>query len=283
MTFALNDVRIQSPQELFIDGYSTIIANNPTNGRRAGGSAVLINKEWTVKEIEHQEEEALILEITPTNSTTFILSTIYNRPGNLVPNNSLKAVERASSGKASILVVDFNSPCREFGSRTDTREGRHLLDLISNSTFLYVDNSDPTYYSDSKGNWNLLDLGFINQKMADKLLDFKVGPETGSDHMPMIFKISSERVPSTRSHVRVDWDQVESIAANSTMLEETARKIDEEWSRLRDGGAISTSTIDTLVETLTDGMKEVKREATRKFESKPRTKLKFLFTCLSGH
>ena len=260
--YVLNDIRVQSPEDLYIEGLATIIANNPVNGKKAGGSAILVNKTWTVKEIEQPHKESLILEISPPNSHPFILSTMYNKPGKLVPKSFVDAVEKASKEKAVLLTGDFNSACSEFGSRTETREGKHLLDLISNSSLIYVDNAEPTYVSDSTGQWNLLDYGFINQRMAARLTNFKVETEIGSDHLPLHFEISGQLLPQRRLVESIDWTEVNEAISNSPAVQEAVDEVETEWQKIKEKH-FDMSKVDELIGKLTLGLAEAKASVTR--------------------
>ena len=130
------------------------------------------------------------MEINPTSSSSLIVASIYNHPNKEVPTKFIELVDSLARRKPTILVGDFNCPAPEFGSRTTTKEGEKLVEVISKSSLMYVENDSPTYISNSTGDWNLLDLIFVIKSLAEKISS-KVGDENQTDHFPLIVKLAN--------------------------------------------------------------------------------------------
>lgn len=272
--FILNDVRCQSTSEIFLRGFSTILANNNNLGHYAGGAAVLFNNKWPSSEIQHNEAEGIIVSINIEPGKSIIISTIYIHPGECVPATFINAIDQAGRHLPTLFAGDLNSAAIEFGSRMDSREGLYLVETISKSNLSYIENSTPTYISASTGNWNILDYVFGNQLLLKNLDSLIVENVSISDHFPILvtLKIKPESEREVKS--TTDWNRFKSICSSSSALIKLGKDIDEEEQRLGGGGDVREDILDSMVKILTKELVEAKTSATETEEVK-RRKVKF--------
>ena len=219
---------------------------------------MLVKENWTIREIESEEKEALIVEVNPTGNSSILIASIYNHPTNFVPSNFIRKVDRLSKKKPTILIGDFNAAAAEFGSRTSTKEGERLVEDITNSSLMYMENEDPTYISNSSSDWNILDLAFVNKSMAEKVTSFGVGQETQTDHFPLIVDIAAKYSKKAATKEVVDWEAVGERCNNSANLEEIVDDLERMESTIIGGGRIDINDVDGIVKRFTEELTEIR-------------------------
>ena len=227
-----NDVRSQTSGDIFIEGFSTIIANNPDNLHHAGGSAILYNNQWTSLEFSSKAEEGIILKIDIPGNTSIIVATLYVHPGKCFPKDFFDDVDEAAKSFPTLLIGDFNSASTEFGSRRNTAEGNHLINLISTSNLAYLDNDTPTYVCSSSGSWNILDLALINAAFFDSIESFEVNEHPVSDHFPIIIELKSSINKTKKIEDKINWDLFAKGCGSSGNFDELLEDLESEEIRL---------------------------------------------------
>ena len=210
------------------------------------------------------------MEINPTSSSSLIVASIYNHPNKEVPTKFIELVDSLARRKPTILVGDFNCPAPEFGSRTTTKEGEKLVEVISKSSLMYVENDSPTYISNSTGDWNVLDLIFVNKSLAEKISSFEVGDENQTDHFPLIVKLAMNSTDRVMEREVVDWERVKTECNNSTRLEEVVDKLERIELVTRNGGSVDTEAIDDAVEKLSTELTRIKTDSSKSIKIRSR-------------
>ena len=148
-----------------------------------------------MREFTHNSSEGIIVEITKVSSFAFVVATLYVHRGNKFPKSFLDAFIKAAGTKPAILAGDFNAASHKFGSRTNTLEGDHLAEIISDNGLLYLENSSPTFFSSASGSWNILDMAFANDRFMERIVNFEVEEEYQSDNKSINRSLSSESAP----------------------------------------------------------------------------------------
>ena len=223
----LNDIKCQRASDIFIDGYSTIIQNDPSNGSSAGGVAILFPCSWTSAIHEQPEKEAIIASLTTNLGEEIIVSTMYNRPGNYVPKSFIDKLDslNGNNKKKIIFAGDLNSAAVALGSRIDTPQGKHLVDVISNSKLGYVENEVPTFYSRSSGSWNILDCFFLSDECAKFLVDLQVMDACESDHNPVMINLHSNDEKIQKIKEKTDWEKFRNEIRKDRQLNEIENEL----------------------------------------------------------
>ena len=268
-----NDVRSQTSGDIFIEGFSTIIANNPDNLHHAGGSAILYNNQWTSLEFSSKAEEGIILKIDIPGNTSIIVATLYVHPGKCFPKDFFDDVDEAAKSFPTLLIGDFNSASTEFGSRRNTAEGNHLINLISTSNLAYLDNDTPTYVCSSSGSWNILDLALINAAFFDSIESFEVNEHPVSDHFPIIIELKSSINKTKKIEDKINWDLFAKGCGSSGNFDELLEDLESEEKRLIDGGVVDEARLEEMAVRLTEELKACKSKATTRELRKERKEL----------
>ena len=93
------------------------------------------------------------------------------------------------------ILGDLNCPHFSFGSRTSNEFGNKLLQSLNHEDLIHLDLNSPTYYSNSSGEANTLDL-VIADAVGSRLVEScYVDGDIGSDHLPVVTTLSFKSKP----------------------------------------------------------------------------------------
>ena len=174
---------------------------------------------------------AINLELSCNQNLT--LATIYCPNGK--PNFSLFQTINNLSNNV-MFVGDFNSKLEAFGCASKNDSGP-ILKTIQNKFNLYLNNAEHTYMDWRNGNTDILDMAFITQNLAIHDLQFQIGVDLGSNHLPIEISIDTTPHRNTfTNHTRYKFDQTDREVFES-ILEEALDS--EDFS-----GHLSTSDLD---------------------------------------
>ena len=85
---------------------------------------------------------------------------------------------------------------------------------------IYINNDEHTHMDRSNGSTDLLDMAFISPNLAKYDIQFQIGDDLGSDHLPI--EVSIDAAPhrnSSNNHTRYKFDQTDREVFESTTLE----------------------------------------------------------------
>ena len=212
--FSFSDTRLkESIKVKNFKGYTLLRADKvyASEMATAGGVALLVPEKWTIKKIagissgDHCESLTSVI-IPPGNNNQFLLSIVYNHPGNHLPQHFLSSVNNTTfnNKKLPCLVIgDLNCPHHAFNSRTSNEYGSRLLQLINNENFILLNDGQPTYYSSATGQPNLLDLVLSDLEMSKLVESCVTQGDIGSDHVPTVTTFKSIVEKRTRSVINI--------------------------------------------------------------------------------
>ena len=237
---ALNETFLNKTLTFKIPGYDTI-RNDRSTGQKGGVAflvkhGLVINKKYRNSDFSIiTENEALAINLDLSNNQNVTLATIYCPNGN--PNLSLFQIINNLSDNV-MFVGDFNSKLESFGCAKKNTSGP-LLQNIQNQLYLIYLNSDAhTHMDRANGSTDILDMAFISPKLAKHDIQFQIGDDLGSDHLPI--EISIDTLPphrnSSTNHIKYKFDQTDRQVFKST-LEEALGSADF-------SGHLSTSDLD---------------------------------------
>jgi len=210
-----NDIRIQDAEHLFIPNYNVIISNNPLNRSYAGGVAIAAPKGWLMLKVEVSDPESLCVVVTAPNSYSITVATTYPRPRSFINEEIITAVAKNRGNAGGILIGDFNAASHALGSRTDTNEGRHLIDKTSEHDLHWLENLSPTFICRKTGEANILDFAFGTPSLMNKIKNIWVGPDCGSDHLPLIIDIEAGTSANQQHRMKTNWRSVKDILSTA--------------------------------------------------------------------
>ena len=233
---ALNETFLSKKHNFKIPGYDTI-RNDCSTGIRGGVAflvkhGLVVNKEYRNEDFNIiTENEALAINLDLSNNQKITLATIYCPNGN--PNLSLfQAINNLSENV--MFVGDFNSKLESFGCAERNTSGPMLQNIQNQLNLIYLNNDEHTHMDRAKGSKDILDVAFISPNLATHDIQFQIGDDMGSDHLPI--EISIDTPPHRNSctkPIKYKFDQ--------TDREVFECKLDEALGSADFSGLLSTS------------------------------------------
>ena len=136
-----------------------------------------------------------------------------------------------------MFVGDFNSKLESFGCAHRNPSGPMLKNIQKQLNLIYLNSDEHTHMNRGKGSTDILDMAFISPNLAKHDIQFQIGDDLGSDHLPI--EISIDTPPHRNSftnHTKYKFDQTDREVFEST-LEEALGSADF-------SGQLSTSDLD---------------------------------------
>ena len=191
---ALNETFLTKKINFKIQGYDTIKSDRSTGVR--GGVAFLIkhglviNKEYRNSDFNIiANNKALVIDIDLSNKQNLILATIYCPNGN--PN--LRLFETISNLSDNVMFVgDFNSKSEAFGCAKENTSGLTLKTIQNQLNLIYLNTDEHTHLDRYTGNTDILDMAFILPNLSKHDIQFLIGHDLGSDHLPIEIAIDTQ-------------------------------------------------------------------------------------------
>ena len=236
---ALNETFLTKKYTFKVPGYDTIRKDRSTGIR--GGVAFLVkhglvvNKEYRNEDFNIiTENEALAINLELSNNQNLTLATIYSPNGN--PSSSLfHAIFNLSDN--IMFVGDFNSKLESFGCAKKNTSGPMLKTIQNKLNLIYLNNDEHTHMDQANGNTDILDMAFVSPNLAIHDIQFQIGDDLGSDHLPIEISIDTTPHRNTyTNHTKYKFDQTDREVFEST-LEEVLGSADF-------SGLMSTSDLD---------------------------------------
>ena len=217
---ALNETFLTKKIDFKIQGYDTI-KNDHSTGTRGGVAflvkhGLVINKKY--RNIDSNiitDNEALVINIDLCNNQNLILATIYCPNGN--PNFRLFETINILSDNV-MFVGNFNSKLEAFGCAKKNSSGPMLKNIQSHLNLTYLNNDEHTHLDRAKGSTDILDMAFISPNLTKHDIQFLIGDDLGSDHLPI--EISIDAHPHRNTHtnpIRYKFDQTDREVFESTL------------------------------------------------------------------
>ena len=208
---ALNETFLHKKITFKIQGYDTI-RNDRSTGSRGGVAFLLkhglgVNKEFRNADFNIiTENEALAINLELSTNQNLTLATIYCPDGN--PNFSLFQTINNLSDNV-MFVGDFNSKLEAFGCASKNTSGPMLKTIQNKLNLIYVNNDEHTHM-DRTGSTDILDMAFISQNLAIHDIQFQIGVDLGSDHLPIEISIDTTPLRNTfTKNTKYKFDQTD--------------------------------------------------------------------------
>ena len=162
------------------------------------------------------------------------MAIIYCLDGN--PNLSLfRTINNLSDNV--MFVGDFNSKSEAFGCTSKNTSGPMLKTIQNKLNLIYVNNNEHTHMDRRTGSTDILDMAFISQNLAIHDIQFQIGVDLGSNHLPIEISIDATPLRNTSTNDTIHkFDQTDREVFES-VLEEALGS--EDFS-----GHLSTSDLD---------------------------------------
>ena len=196
---ALNETFLNKKHNFKIPGHDPI-RNDHSTGLRGGVAflvkhGLVVNKEYRNEDFNIiTENEALAINLDLSNNQNITLATIYCPNRNL--NLSLfQTIDNLSENV--MFVGDFNSKLESFGSAKRNTCGPMLQNIQNQLNLIYLNNDEHTHMDRAKGSTDILYMAFISPNLAIHDIQFQIGDDLGSDHLPIEISIDTTPPPPT--------------------------------------------------------------------------------------
>ena len=217
---ALNERSLTKKIDFKIQGHDTI-KNDRSTGARGGVAflvkhGLVINKEYCNTDFNIiTDNEALVIDIDLSNNQNLILATIYcsNRNPNL---NLFQTINNLSDNV--VFVGDFNSKLKAFGSAKKNTSGPMLKTIQNHLNLISLNTDEHTHLDKSTGNTDILDMAFISPNLSEHDIQFLIGDDLGSDHLPIEIAIDAQLHRNIHTNpVRYKFNQTDREVFESTI------------------------------------------------------------------
>ena len=143
------------------------------------------------------------------------MATIYCPTGN--PNLTLfQSINNLSDNV--MFVGDFNSKFESFSYANKNTSGPMLNNIQKQLNLTYLNNDEHMHMDRPNGSTDLLDMVFIAPNLAKHDIQFQIGDDLGSDHLPI--EVSIDAPPhrnSSINHTKYKFDQTDRKVLESTL------------------------------------------------------------------
>ena len=119
-----------------------------------------------------------------------------------------------------MFVGDFSSKLEAFGCASKNTSGPMLKTIQNKLNIIYVNNDEHTHMDRSTGNTDILDMAFISQNLAIHDIQFQIGVNMGSDHLPTEISIDTTPLRNTFTNpTKYKFDQTNREVFESVLEE----------------------------------------------------------------
>ena len=209
---ALNEMFLNKKLNFRISGYDTI-RNDCSTGQRGGVAflvkhGLVINKEYRNSDFNIiTENEALAINLELSNNQNLTLATIYCLNG----NSNFSLFQSINNLSTDVMFAgDFNSKLESLGCAHRNPSGIMLKNIQKQLNLIYLNNDEHTHMDRAKGSTDILDMAFISLNLAKHDVQFQIGDDLGSDHLPKEISIDTPPHRNTfTNHTKYKFDQTD--------------------------------------------------------------------------
>ena len=98
-----------------------------------------------------------------------------------------------------------------------------LKNIQKQLNLIYLNSEEHTHVDRAKGSTDILDMAFISPNLAKHDIQFQIGDDLGSDHLPIEISIDTPPPPphrnSSTNHTKYKFDQTNREVFESTLEE----------------------------------------------------------------
>ena len=119
-----------------------------------------------------------------------------------------------------MFVGDFDSKLESFGCANRNPSDPMLKHIQKQLDLIYLNNDERTHMDRAKGSTDILDMAFISPNLVKHDIQFQIGDDLGSDHLPI--EISIDTLPhrnTFNNHTKYKFDQTDREVFQSTLEE----------------------------------------------------------------
>ena len=131
-----------------------------------------------------------------------------------------------------MFVGDFNSKLESFGCAKKNASGPMLQNIQKQLYLIYLNIDEHTHMDRANGSTDILDMTFISPNLAKHDIQFQIGDDLSSDHLPIEIAVDTPPPPPphTHTHTHIGTHLLTTPSTNLTRLSE---KYSNQHSRKR--------------------------------------------------
>ena len=127
-----------------------------------------------------------------------------------------------------MFIGDFNSKLQSFGCTKKNVSGPMLQNSQKQLNLIYLNNDEHTHMDRANGSTDIIDMAFISQYLAKHDIQFQIGDDLGSNHLPIEISIDPPPPPpppppphrnTFTNHTKYKFDQTDREVFESTLEE----------------------------------------------------------------
>ena len=119
-----------------------------------------------------------------------------------------------------MFVGDFNSKLEAFGCASKNTSGHMLKSIQNKLNLIYINNDEHTHMDRRTCSTDILDMAFVSQNLAIHDIQFQIGVDLGSDHLPIEISIDTTPLRNTfTNHTKYKFDQTDQEVFESVLEE----------------------------------------------------------------
>ena len=148
---------------------------------------------------------AINLELS--NNQNLTLAAIYCPNG----NSNFSLFQSINNLSTDVMFVgDFNSKLEFFGCAHRNPSGPMLKNIQKQLNLIYLNSDEHTHMDRAKGSTDILDMAFISPNLAKHDIQFQIGDDLGSNHLPIEISIDTPPHRNTfTNHTKYKFDQTD--------------------------------------------------------------------------
>lgn len=205
-----------------IDGYNCF-RRDRTNGRRGGGTAILVRSNMMAEGCECNLDgiECTVVKVRISGGYTYFVS-LYNRPTDILPSGALDGLADLIGPAEAVIGGDLNAKHVDWGGDDINRNGRILHEwLRMTPTISLLRTEGPTRVTASTRSFIDVFMKTSGLRLADSARDYR-GLETldfDSDHRAVLLETTDIDIEECRPKEIFDFGSLRIRALNDTLTE----------------------------------------------------------------
>ena len=249
----LDDRNVDADVEL--NNYHLFRKDRPTRGGGAarGGVAIYVHQTLPCTRVTLNSSLEVVACRVKFGTTDLVVCSVYCPSDVALDDGELDALHHHFGGRSSVILGDFNAHHGLWGSQRTDGRGLQMMDFISGSDLVILNDGSPTRIADGTGDVSCIDLSLVSSNLAARFEWATYDDTLGSDHLPISLSYSCDfvRTPSTpRFNLKnADWGRFSKLVK----LEIIGETIDDKVNNIQD--CIIEGANATIPKTSTDSVK----------------------------
>ena len=225
----LQETNLKENQTIILKNFTCINKNRVDCTSASGGVCILIKNNIYHKQIELNTILEAVAASVSIGNKTFTICNVYLSNKYEMSTEALQNLI-AQLPTPLILLGDFNSHSKLWGSFKNDKRGNIIEDIITNNNLVLLNDTSPTHFNVSTGKNSAIDLTLCSNGIATSLEWAALDELYCSDHYPLIitFNKAEQDIKTHTSrwkYHKADWNKYRHIITKS--MDELSNVIDE--------------------------------------------------------